>query len=183
MDSEGRSSKVEVRDSGVHGWGWFATEDIPSGEIIFRPYSDGGKFDHKLDEILSWPTKRRRAFFKISYQVDDETYNGYHSETECTEEQRKDWHLNHSCDPNVWYLDKDLIATRRDIRKGEELVYDYATSQANEKMNMKCDCGTAECRGNIRGDDWMLESLQRKYGEHWLPFIRRKIKNQKESLT
>lgn len=194
MEKGGRSAKVEVRDSGVQGLGiyrqrisginsigWFAIEDIKKGEIVFSPYPDGSKFDYKLEEILTWERERRRKFFRVSVQVDVDVYNGYHSDTDCTEEQKLDWHLNHSCDPNVWYIDKDLIEARRDISKGEELFYDYATSQANDKMNMKCTCGAKNCRGVIRGDDWKKKELQEAYTSHFLPYIRNLIQQQQNS--
>lgn len=92
-------------------------------------------FDYQLSDVLAWNPDRRRRFFKISYQVDDEVYNGYHSDTEIrcwpfltrSEEQKLDWHFNHSCDPNCWYLDKDVVETRRAVVAGEELCYDYAS--------------------------------------------------------
>jgi len=173
----GRSKKVKVRESGTHGLGWFADDDIKKGELVFCPYPPGDekKFDHSLEEILKWDSNKRRKFFKIAYQVDDDVYNGYHSDTECSEDQKLDWHLNHSCDPNVWYIRKDLIEARRDIQKGQELTYDYATTQANTKMAMPCNCGSKDCRKIIKGDDWKIKELQEKYGLHWLPYILQKI--------
>ena len=154
-NTQGLSSKVIVRDSGIHGKGitllnynfkssgWYALEDIKKGEIIYTPHPNSDKFDFHLSEILTWPKERRRKFFRISYQVDDEIYNGYHSDTEISEEQKLDWHLvcfrkvisilivvlqNHNCDPNVWYVKKDVVEARRDIKQGEELCYDYAST-------------------------------------------------------
>jgi hypothetical protein len=82
-----------------------------------------------------------------------------------------------------------LAEARRDIKKGEEICYDYASkfsnsatlltstaTQANDRMNMKCECGSALCRGYIKGDDYKLKRLQEAYGDHWLPFILKKIK-------
>ncbi len=90
----GLSVKVEVRPSGVAGHGWFAKEDIKKGEIVFWPYEDGERFDFHINEVLQWPKERKRKFLKIAYQVDDEIYNGYHSDTEnMTEEQKLEWCL------------------------------------------------------------------------------------------
>lgn len=153
---------------------------------------------------MSWKPERRRKFFRIAYQVDDEVYNGYHSETEMDEEMKLDWCLNHSCDPNAWYVTKDVVEARRKIAKGEEICYDYASktlirvlnslvcdsqmfgivaSQANDKMKMPCNCGTSLCRGTIFGDDWRLERLQKEYGRHFLPYILRKIDASKQSAN
>jgi SET domain-containing protein len=52
-----------------------------------------------------------------------------------------------SCDPNVWFDDKDLIVASRDIKEGEELYYDYALSESNDHIQLDCLCGSALCRG------------------------------------
>jgi hypothetical protein len=41
---------------------------------------------------------------------------------------------------------------------------------------MKCECGASVCRGFITGDDYKLKELQNRYGEHFMPFILKKIK-------
>ncbi|KAL6051167.1 histone-lysine N-methyltransferase ATXR7 isoform X1 [Balamuthia mandrillaris] len=159
------------------GKAWFAREDIEEGEIIMYPHEDQHKFEFKLEEVLSWPRERRRKFFRLAYQVDDDLYSGYHSDTEMTERQKEEWYCNHSCDPNVWFLDKDVIAARRHISAGEELYYDYATSETNDKMYLECMCESALCRKVIRGSDWAIPELQERYRGHFLPYVQRKIDN------
>lgn len=58
--------------------GYFALEDIKTGETIADWRRDASKYDHPLSEIMTWERERRRKFFKKSYQVDDEVYNGFH---------------------------------------------------------------------------------------------------------
>lgn len=60
------------------------------------------------------------------------------------------WFTNHSCDPNSGF-DKDgnLIAVRG-ISEGEEVVWDYSTTEHNPKFRMKCNCGSNKCRRVIR---------------------------------
>jgi len=178
--SYGINPKIEIRttESEGKGLGYFASEDIKEGELIADWTKDGTKYDHPLAEILSWPQNRRRKFFKKSYQVDDEIYNGFHSDTEISEKDKLFWCLNHSCDGNVWYVKKDYIVARRDIQKGEELGYDYCTTQANPVMNMKCLCAAKNCRGFIKGDDWKNKELQERYEGHFLPYIANKIQQQ-----
>jgi len=179
----GMSNKVEVRTSTVAGYGWYAKEDIKKGEIIFWPYENADRFDFHINDILQWKPERRRKFLKIAVQVDDDIYNGYHSETEnMTEAMKLEWCLNHSCDPNVWYLTKDVIETRRDVKKGDELFYDYATSQANDKMDMKCSCGSSNCRKILKGDDWKLKHIQDAYGDHFMPYILKKIHSFRKTI-
>lgn len=92
------------------------------------------------------------------------------------------WFSNHSCDPNVWFLDNEVVCARRDIKCGEELLYDFATTRTDEKTEMVCDCGTGWCRGQVRGDDWARPELQFLYGNHFLPYILQKIKAQRRQL-
>lgn len=183
----GLNPKVQVGNSGVeypkhHGpesLGWHAAQDIPEGEVIFYPYEDQRKFEFTLSDIKSWPRERRRKFFRIAYQVDEEIYSGYHSDTDMTEQQKYEWHCNHSCEPNVWFEDKDVIVAMRDIAKGEELFYDYALSESNDFIQLDCLCGSAQCRGRVTGKDYRLPELQARYGRHFMPYILAKIERER----
>jgi uncharacterized protein len=66
-------------------------------------------------------------------------------------------YINHSCDPNCEAVEEDgriWIDAIRDIRKGEELVYDYnyildePHTPANKKL-YPCYCGARHCRRTI----------------------------------
>ena len=73
--------------------------------------------------------------------------------------------INHSCSPNcqAWViedeskdlkLDKIVIETKRAIRKGEELTYDYGITleephTAKLKKVWQCRCGSPKCTGTI----------------------------------
>ncbi len=82
---------------------------------------------------------------------------------------------NHSCDPSLWHLDTQTIATRRAVAAGEELTIDYATQTTHADFEMDCNCGTALCRGTVTGVDWMDPDWQRRYGDHVVPAVRRAI--------
>ena len=73
--------------------------------------------------------------------------------------------INHSCSPNcqAWIVedeskdpkkDKIVIETKRAIRKGEELTYDYGITleeahTAKLKKIWACRCGSPKCTGTI----------------------------------
>ena len=76
---------------------------------------------------------------------------------------------NHSCDPNLWWIDAYSQAALRDIGAEEELTNDYATSTGIADFRMDCACGTDLCRGVVTGIDWRRADLQERYGEHWTP--------------
>ena len=67
---------------------------------------------------------------------------------------------NHSCNPNLWWLDSITLGARRDIEVGEEVTTDYATSTAVPGFRMTCSCGSENCRHVITGEDWNLETLR-----------------------
>ena len=59
--------------------------------------------------------------------------------------------VNHSCEPNVGMGGNVLLVSMRDIAAGEELTIDYALFLGNPGFAMDCRCGTAACRGVVRG--------------------------------
>ena len=67
-----------------------------------------------------------------------------------------------------------LIAMH-DIAIGEELTYDYATSDASDYDEFDCACGSANCRVRITGNDWKLPELQTRYRKMFSPYMQRKI--------
>ncbi|GAC1386025.1 MAG: SET domain-containing protein-lysine N-methyltransferase [Ginsengibacter sp.] len=70
---------------------------------------------------------------------------------------------NHSCEPNCGITrDLDFI-TLCDIKAGEELLWDYSTSMLEKHWEMKCDCGSANCRKTIRDFDLLPYNIKEKY--------------------
>ncbi len=65
--------------------------------------------------------------------------------------------LNHSCDPNCDVVVEDgrlWIETIRDVRRGEELAYDYQHTLEERhtpaaKRRFPCHCGSPRCRGTM----------------------------------
>lgn len=82
---------------------------------------------------------------------------------------------NHSCDPNTWWRDPFSTVARRDIPEGQEVTIDYGTITDSSDFRMACRCGSADCRGVVTGEDWRIGSLQRSYGDHWVPVLRNRI--------
>ncbi len=83
--------------------------------------------------------------------------------------------INHSCEPNAGFLDSVTLIAIRDIEAGEEIAWDYAFSQTTFEA-FECRCKTATCRKRITPDDWQIESIQRKYGQYYSPYLKQKIR-------
>ena len=138
----------EVRRSAIQGRGVFAARRIPKGTRIVE----------YAGEKISWAESDRRyddaamhrhhtfLFILTSRTVVDGAVGGNASRF-----------INHSCAPNceasidgreIW------IEALRDIRAGEELVYDYGYERdVDETPEVEalyaCRCGARTCRGTI----------------------------------
>lgn len=140
--------RIQVRKSGVHGKGVFATADIPRGSRIIE----------YLGEIVSWDEAQRRHphdpkdpnhtfYFHVDDgHVIDALYGGNDAR----------W-INHSCAPNCRADERDgriFIVARRLIQAGEELNYDYGLVideplTPELKAEYPCRCGSPRCRGTL----------------------------------
>jgi SET domain-containing protein len=158
---------VQVRRSPIEGFGLFATERVAVGTIVLQL---GGQL--VSDDELQLRLAAAAADPTDSY-VDTITVE-------------QDIHLvippdqsvhygNHSCDPNLWYVDPYSFSARRDIESGQELTNDYATTTGVPGWEMDCRCGSSVCRRQVTGRDWSSPELQDRYGPHWTPGLRRRI--------
>lgn len=84
-------------------------------------------------------------------------------------------HVNHSCEPNLGWLDDDTLVAITDISDGDELLVDYATRVDDPEFVMMCHCETYRCRQVIEGTDWQIPQLQQRYAGMWSPELQAKI--------
>jgi SET domain-containing protein len=84
-------------------------------------------------------------------------------------------HVNHSCEPNLGWLDDETLVTITDVSDGDELLVDYATGIDDAEFVMMCHCETYRCRQVIEGTDWQIPQLQQRYAVTWAPAVQRKI--------
>tara|TARA_B100001996_G_C18214641_1_gene421273 strand:+ start:66 stop:533 length:468 start_codon:yes stop_codon:yes gene_type:complete len=73
--------------------------------------------------------------------------------------------INHSCNPNCEVLDhnKQLwIFAMRNIKKNEELTYDYGFSFDKDYKQYICKCGSKNCVGYIvrEGSRWRIKKAK-----------------------
>lgn len=79
--------------------------------------------------------------------------------------------INHSCEPNCgirnnFYGGYDFIALKT-IQKGEEITWDYATSEYISISINKCNCESKNCREIISGYSGLSNEIRLSY----LPYI------------
>ena len=74
--------------------------------------------------------------------------------------------INHSCDPNCEVFGTGLkvwVYAMKNIKKGDELSYDYGFSFDEDYKNYPCKCGTSKCVGYIvrEGSRWRLKKKKK----------------------
>jgi hypothetical protein len=143
------------------GYGSIATEPIAAGEIVA---AFGGRCVTR-DEFDLLPTSQQVR----SVQIDEFLYMAGTPEPEPAN------FINHSCDPNCVLSGNVVLVALRDIAAGEELGYDYATSDGSDYDEFECTCGTALCRGKVSGHDWMLPELQLRHRGSFSPYLAKRI--------
>lgn len=86
------------------------------------------------------------------------------------------WHINHKCDNNVGFDLKGNFITIKKIKKNEELFYDYGLSISDPKYKMKCNCGSANCRKFVTGNDWKNPEFRKKKYKYMLSELKEYIR-------
>jgi uncharacterized protein len=142
------NDSIIVRNSKVHGNGVFATRKIPADGFIIEY---GGK------RITQKEADRRKAsdpdnpFHTFFFSLDSgKLIDGDDEGTDAR------W-INHSCDPNCEAREEKgriLIHALRDIKRGEELNYDYGLILEERytkkvKKDYACLCGAENCRKTL----------------------------------
>ena len=156
------SPLAEAREIAPKGFGSFAIAPIPTGTIIA---AFGGTVLDRMS-FETHPLEQRSR----SIQIDlDQFVLG-------PESREPGDSINHSCSPNCGLRNATQLTAMRDISVGEELTYDYATSDASDYDEFDCACGSDNCRIRITGNDWRLPDLQTRYQKIFSPYVQRKIK-------
>jgi len=168
------NSKIEPRKSKKEGSGEFAVDDIKKGEIlaIFGGHIMTREERNNLPEDVRY----------LPIGIDEEMFIGPKSINETDD---ADW-FNHSCDANAGLQGQIFLVAMKDIKKGEEITFDYVMSCAQrgkKRILFKCNCGSKLCRKEITNLDWKILGLQKRYKGYFSPYIQRNIDELKNEKT
>ncbi len=83
-----------------------------------------------------------------------------------------EWYMNHSCEGKVGFNKNGDFIAIKNIRKGDELTYDYGLAESNPKFKMRCKCGSKKCRNIITGNDWLDPSFRKINQKFMLPALK-----------
>jgi SET domain-containing protein len=160
-----RNPWLVLRRSKIHGRGVYAATNIPKGTRLI---------EYTGEHISNAEADRR---------YDDDAMGDHHTflfilnERTCIDAAvggNMSRFINHSCDPNcvAWIEGNHIwIDADRDIRKGEELAYDYEFDflpnyTVKDLELYACRCGSPKCRGTIvdvpRNKRHLLQALKRR---------------------
>ncbi len=159
--------RVVVRRSSIDGRGLFACDDIAAGSVVLRL---GGRIvtSGELTVLIACANADPDAPYVDTITVYEDAHLVMSPGSMA--------HFgNHSCEPTVWHVGPYELATRRDVRAGEELTVDYGTNSGAGGLEMACHCGSALCRRRVTGDDWRHPALRARYDGHWTPALQRRI--------
>ncbi len=144
--------KIDVHESKVDGSGVFAKKDIKKGEIIAL--------------IKGTPIKH----FVVDKKTSEAGPNWIGVGENLWIDPSPPFHnLNHSCDPNAGIRGSKTIVALQNIKKGEEVLIDYSTTEIDVlwKLDKKCKCGSKNCRGTIKS----IQSLPKHTFNKYMPNI------------
>ena len=160
--------KLEVKDTKKYGKGVFANKDIEKDSTlaIFGGYIMTLEEESRLDNSIS----------DSSHQIDDDLVIGIKDKREI---QAVDF-FNHTCDPNAGFRGQIFLVAMKNIKKGEEVTFDYAMVLGGDKIyKLNCLCKKTKCRGVITNYDWKKKDLQKKYKGYFQWYIQNKISHKK----
>jgi hypothetical protein len=155
------------------GWALHAKQDISKGVRVFR--GKALKTNYDRDNI---------------YEENTFTSNNKNDQTSCgrgSHTIQTGWNqhvvmdlpailVNHCCQANVGIRTNnvgayDFIALR-DIKKGQEVLWDYETSEYYLYGQFLCSCGAPNCRGTVKGFHAHGQTVTDLYGKDYIaPYL------------
>ena len=144
----------KIKKSNIDNKGLYATKNIKSGKLVIN-YK--GKLITKKETDTNPKFDNDKAIYLFNlnsrYDLDgDFKYNDARL-------------INHSCNPNCEVEGKGLklwITAIKDIKKGEELSYDYGFGYDEDYKQFVCKCGEKNCVGYIvrEGSRWRIKKAR-----------------------
>jgi uncharacterized protein len=153
--------KVEVRDTNKYGKSLFAKDNIGKNEII-ADWSKGHVYHAKSASEL--PNNPPDFIKDHAIQFAEDKYIDYDGIGRF---------FAHSCNPNCGFQGRFKVVAMREIKKGDELNFDYEMSEDSD-WRMECICGNENCRKIIGAFRNMPEELRKKYNGYISEWLREK---------
>src|SRR3989344_4818679 len=146
------TKNVYIVESSIEGKGVFAKKDFKKGDVVFI-------FKGRM---IKWLVKNKKTsitgpnWVGVGHSLWIDPAYPY-------------MYLNHSCDQNIGIKGKVTFVALRDVKRGEEVIFDYSTTEDDVLWNLpfKCKCRSKDCRSNIKS----VQFLPLKIYNAYLPYI------------
>ena len=164
------SPKLETRyllEKG--GYGVFACQVVQPGEllVVWGGQVMSGEQFYQLS-----PEQRRYAI-----QIEEDLF-----QVSTLPPEPADF-FNHSCTPNAGLSGQIALVALRLIFPDEEVCFDYAMNDGCPYDEFECHCNTNLCRQHITGNDWTKTELWERYGNHFSPYLLRRIEKLRQGQS
>jgi len=141
-------------------YGIVATKDIPSGTNLF-----------KIDGVLTKVPSRYSV--QVGHNLHIDIPESYDLEMIIT---RFYWRfMNHNCEPNARIQGTECFALKP-IKAGQEVTFNYNTTEYEMAEPFECCCGSDHCVGRIRGFSFLSRSEKEQISpwiaNHLLSFMK-----------
>ena len=141
----------KIKNSKIDNKGLYANRDIKDRTKIIE-YKGKILTKNQVEENPKFDNEKAIYLFNINKKYDldgDYKYNIARL-------------INHSCDPNCEVFGTGLkvwVYAIRDIKKGEELTYDYGFGYDEDYKDFPCKCKSKNCVGYIvrEGSRWRIK--------------------------
>ena len=144
----------KIKKSNIDNKGLYASKNIKAKQIVIH-YKGKLVTKKEVEKNPKFDNDKAIYLFNLNNRYDldgDFEYNAARL-------------INHSCDPNCEVNGKGLklwIFAIRDIKKGEELSYDYGFGYDEDYKQFVCKCGAKNCVGYIvrEGSRWRIKKAR-----------------------
>lgn len=143
-----------VKETPVTGAGIFASRDISKDEVILE--FKGPRI--RIEDMEGIPREVWDHLFNIG--VDDYIIA-----------REPGVRTNHSCDPNAGIVKDVFLTAMRDIKKGEQVTFDYSVITA-DNWKLECKCGSPKCRKTVGNYMDLPDELKKKYDRYTPDWIK-----------
>lgn len=156
------SPKVAVRAcTDKPGRGVYAVNSIETGEVVAVW---GGRIVGRAQAEAITPDLRRYVV-----QVEDEQFLAPLEPIDAAEL------VNHCCQPTCGLLGQITLVALRRIQPGEEITFDYATTDSSAFLEFPVSCSKSPCRQKVCSDDWQRSDVQSTNRGHFSPYLQRRL--------